>query len=222
MFASLKNIEAPEPASLLIPKQIATFCLLDSAAAIFPYISEMIVPDELGVYMADVPSVYPLVTPKDYMMLKDGTPVVFAQLGTINEDVYGSNGKILIPKSLMEEKHHKLSLHPQVSRVVINMVKAFLDSRVANATYWASNAHSRNTFEKYFTNGGSTNEAEDLVKRFTSQLSKQVTDFVYEDSWCIVETYLMGSTYTVVRSADWRAYQWTVQEHDKQHPELYE
>lgn len=220
MFASLNNIPAPDPATLLVPEQLASIPLLETAAEVYPLIADVIVPDEPGVYVLNGP-LTPLVTPRDYLRLKDGTQVQFDDLGKLNEDIY-CGGRLAIPKSLMANKVHKLSLQPQISRVTIGILKAYLDYRVCSATHWASNHHARKMFDRLFKDGEASSEAEDTIKRQTSHLTKVVTDFVYENSWAIYDTFMMGSTYNVARCLDWRAYQWSIQEHDKQHPELYQ
>ena len=220
MLASLKNITVSDPTQCLTPKKIIAFPIYEQAYQLNLKIKDHIANDEIGLYLPN--QTKPIVTPDTRLRRKDGALVVWQEIPSMKEDLYNSKGQVVLSKKMLANQLGTLSTSADVPQVVLNIIRQYVELTVASHCPWANPSYSQSRFLHNFLADSVNNseiDPEEEVSKACSGFLREVVDFVSESedsTWAIYFTKLVAGNIYLIRSIDWRVYQWMSDMHEKQ------
>lgn len=242
MLASLNKIKVTDPIDLLQPKQIISFPIGEFAAALYPRIKDFIVDDARGLYVPYRSR--PIVSPNQILKKKDGTLLSWNDLATWEEDVYNDKGQIVITGDMLKLKGTAIYSSPDVSNVVLKLIRHYVEYMVTQNCAWASTSHTRALIARLVADSdkvdyintampvdedGQELTALEYIERELEKVCAPLVNIVdnftsntAEDNWAIYFTKLVDNNIFLIKSIDWRVYKWTNDEYDKQNPDIFE
>lgn len=207
---------------ILKPQNVFYQHILEYARMIESHYDHLLKPYQEGIYIAG--SFEPvIVASKQYFthVIEKGVTVKvpIKDISKVNENIYNTDGKIVVPAYVMQNKENLCSNSPFLptrgALIVLNLIKY----EIASISRWENNQGYRMALNNSFTRDAGEVLDELMVDRLCESLTDQVKDFIGKDTWNIYFTKLIGVDVCVEKCTDYRIHEWTLDQIKKSNHE---
>lgn len=215
MLGHLRNPNPGNPDELLRPQSLLAMSIMHTAWALHYRWGQFIRPNEPGRYLPG--QMLPIIRANVQYNTRTIPLVTLNNIHEVKEDLYDMSGRWVLPASIMQQSKTQLLEYPTVPAQAMMLVRAIIALYIGKQTAWADRAVLERDVYKHLQ-GDCEHLVNDeiLEEEMNEQLRTQVQPFIEDHEWYIHNVRFSGPDIIIERQGDYRAYQWTLIQHEKQ------